>query len=170
MRSLLACVLIGLLCPLTAAEENRLSVEQIRDGWISLFDGETLYGWQPTSDVDWQVTGGEIRATEGSMGLLATTTQFADYELHLEFKASAKSKGGLFLRTPHYGLDLAADNIWHAYDVRVEGEQVFVRLDGRLVPSDDDSKLLKRGHVGLQFREGEIAFRNIRLKPLGTWP
>ncbi|NOY30133.1 MAG: DUF1080 domain-containing protein [Planctomycetes bacterium] len=154
----------------TAAAENELTAEQIRDGWISLFDGETLFGWLPTSDVDWQVAEGEIRATEGSMGLLATTTQFADYEFHLEFKASAKAKGGLFLRTPRYGLDLAADNVWHAYDVRIEGEQILVRLDGRLVPSDDDSKLLKRGHIGLQFNQGPIAFRNIRLKPLGMKP
>ena len=29
---------------------------------------------------------------------------------------------------------------------------------------------LPRGRIGLQFREGPVAFRNIRLKPLGLKP
>ncbi|MCH2594887.1 MAG: DUF1080 domain-containing protein [Pirellulales bacterium] len=44
----------------TTAVENRLTPEQIAAGWISLFDGETLFGWKPTSDVDWQVREGAI--------------------------------------------------------------------------------------------------------------
>ncbi len=217
MRSLLACVLIGLLCPLAAAEENCLSAEQIRDGWISLFDGKTLFGWQPTSDVDWQVADGEIRATEGKQGLLATTTQFADYELHVEFKATKNTNSGVFLRSPLQPKDPATDcyelNIaprdnpyttgslvgryklphgprharakatrnplenhpidawdgeWHHYDITLEQGRILIRLDGSVQQGYDDSQPILRGHIGLQFNEGEIAFRNIRLKPLGT--
>ncbi len=31
---------------------NQLSTEQIAAGWISLFDGETLFGWTPTTELD----------------------------------------------------------------------------------------------------------------------
>ena len=48
---------------LVAAEPTLLTPEQIADGWISLFDGETLFGWQPTSDADWKVEDGEIRVS-----------------------------------------------------------------------------------------------------------
>ena len=32
-----------------------LSADEIADGWIQLFDGETLFGWKPNSDVNWSV-------------------------------------------------------------------------------------------------------------------
>jgi len=93
----------------SAAAENELTSDQIRDGWISLFDGQSLFGWQPTSDVDWQVADGEIRATQGKQGLLATTTQFADYELHVEFKAAKDTNSGIFLHTSLNPTDPATD-------------------------------------------------------------
>jgi len=100
MRPMYALALSCLLCSLAFAEHNRLTPEQISAGWISLFDGETLFGWQEIHDVDWQVTDGEIRATKGEVGYLMTTSEFADYELHVEFKATPKTNSGIFLRTP----------------------------------------------------------------------
>ena len=60
---------------------NRLSPEELAAGWILLFDGETLFGWKAASQTDWKVVDGEIRAAGGEVGLLHTTTQFADFEL-----------------------------------------------------------------------------------------
>ncbi len=107
---LIFAAIIVLATQLTAtAANNRLTPEQIGEGWISLFDGETLFGWQPTSEVDWHVADGEIRATQGPIGLLATTTQFADFELHVEFKATETSNSGVFLRTSLNPTDPATD-------------------------------------------------------------
>jgi len=39
---------------------NALSEEELNDGWILLFDGETTFGWKPTSDANWQVADGVI--------------------------------------------------------------------------------------------------------------
>ncbi len=41
-------------------------------------------------------------------------------------------------------------------------------LDGQKVLEYEDPQPLARGHLGLQFNEGKVAFRNIRLKPLST--
>lgn len=61
---------------------------------------------------------------------------------------------------------------WHSYHVRVEGPKVVVQMDGQPVLdyTDATDKPLKTGHIGLQFREGKIEFRNVYLKPLGTQP
>jgi len=202
MRILAILTFVALLSSVAFAADkpahNQLTQEQIEGGWISLFDGETLFGWQPTSEVDWQVADGEIRATQGPMGLLATTTQFADYELHVEFKAGAESNSGVFLHTSLNPTDAAKDcyelNIapasnkfptgsfvdrkkggsvvpdgqWHSYDVTVVRDTIQVLLDGKAVIEYVDPQPLLRGHIGLQLNQGPISFRNIRLKPLGS--
>jgi hypothetical protein len=86
-----------------------LPAELLRDGWIQLFDGETLFGWHATSNADWQVAEGEIRVGAGNPGFLTTATQFSDFELYVEFKADEQTNSGIFLRTPLYPSDPAKD-------------------------------------------------------------
>ena len=77
-----------------------LSRGQIEAGWISLFDGQTLFGWQANSDLNWSVKDGVLGADEkGSPGLLLTTFELADYELHCEFRLEKGGNSGIFLRT-----------------------------------------------------------------------
>ena len=201
------------------AEHNQLSAEQISEGWISLFDGETLFGWQPTSDADWRVEDGKIRASKGEPGWLMTTSEFADYELHVEFKSTDTTNSGVFLRTPLHPKDPTKDcyeiNIapfdnpfptgslvgrlrfpenlddqqipwtsypktdlekkaaidgWVSMDISVRDDETAVALFGNVLYCHTDPQPIARGHIGLQFREGEIAFRNIRLKPLSAKP
>ncbi len=68
-------------------------------GWLSLFDGESLFGWKAVTEANWSVEEGEIRVSDGERGLLRTTTQFDDYELLLEFKSGPQTNSGIFLRT-----------------------------------------------------------------------
>jgi hypothetical protein len=49
----------------------------------------------------------------------------------------------------------------------MEGGRVTVKIDGEQVLQYDDPAPLGRGHIGLQLNEGKVAFRNIKLKPLG---
>src|SRR5262245_40745717 len=83
-----------------AAAPELLSLELVEQGWIQLFDGQTLFGWQPTGDAKWEVDGSTIRTSGTAPGFLMTTCEWADYELHVEFKADAKTNSGVFLRTP----------------------------------------------------------------------
>jgi hypothetical protein len=127
-----------------------------------------------------------------------TTTEFADYELHLEYQASTTTNSGVFLRTKAEPTDPAADcyevNIapadnpfptgslvarqkamspavtgddWHTLEIRVEADKFTVRHDDVLTADYLDPQPRRRGYVGLHFREGKIAFRNLRLRPLG---
>ena len=42
----------------------QLTNDELRDGWIQLFDGQTLFGWTPNNDANWHVTeNGEIEAS-----------------------------------------------------------------------------------------------------------
>ena len=76
-----------------------LSREQINDGWVSLFDGQTLFGWEPNNDVNWRVEKGEIVAHTGEPGLLLTTVPFANYELRCDVHLEKGGNSGIFLRT-----------------------------------------------------------------------
>lgn len=82
------------------APPELLTKEEITDGWISLFDGQTLFGWQPHSKANWDVKDGAIVVSEGEPGLLCTTSPFVDYVLKVEFRADPKTNSGVFLRTP----------------------------------------------------------------------
>lgn len=61
---------------------------------------------------------------------------------------------------------------WHTYQVKVEGPQVAVTLDGKpvLEYTDETESPLTFGFIGLQFREGKAEFKNVFLRPLGTKP
>ena len=96
------------VAPIASAEqllEMRLPIEKTREGWIRLFDGRTLIGWQATDNVDWQVTRTAVEATKGEVALLGTTSKWSDYELTLEFNIDADTNSGIFLRTPLFGTD-----------------------------------------------------------------
>jgi len=110
MRALATLILaLTTLLSTASAAENQLTPEQIFAGWISLFDGETLFGWHNNKNANWEVADGTIRVSEGEMDVLATTTEFADFELHVEFRAGAETNSGIFLRTALHPKDPAAD-------------------------------------------------------------
>ncbi len=71
----------------------------------------------------------------------------------------------------HRGADAPPlDGKWHALEVLVQGAVVRVWVDGKLVSHYRDPRPLGRGYIGLQFNRGPVAFRSIRLKPLGLKP
>ncbi len=98
-------VLLSLLAPVAWAAEswgtepNTLTQEELADGWILLFDGETLFGWKAANDSDWKVTDGAITATQGTPGLIHTTSQFGNYALKVDFRSAKQGNSGVFLRT-----------------------------------------------------------------------
>lgn len=104
--SLLAAALAASTASLQAAEPNTLTPEEIADGWILLFDGETTFGWRAAAKADWKVADGALVATEGVDGLLHTTSQFGNYQLKVDFRSSEGANSGVFLRTPPVPTDV----------------------------------------------------------------
>lgn len=151
--------------PAASVPHVSLTPEEIEAGWIQLFDGQTLFGWQPNNDVNWSVTDGVIQADTGEQGLLLTTVPFADYELRCDFRLEKGGNSGVFLRTAIKPEDPGNDcyelNICDSHDsfatgslvnqkktdkpVQTEGEwhTFSVRLEGpRMQVKLDDQPIL----------------------------
>lgn len=199
LRFVVALFVISACRFIVAAEPKLLPQTLLDEGWIQLFDGETLFGWEPTGAAKWEIVDGTIHTAGETGGFLMTTSEFADYELCFEFNAPVTTNSGVFLRTPFdpadpkrdcYELNIApADNPfptgsfvgrqksnatqvptggqWHTCHVKVEKAVSTVTIDDQAVLNYTDQSPLRIGHIGLQSREGEVSFRNIRLRPLG---
>lgn len=87
----------------------KLPPSDLAAGWIQLFDGETLFGWKPNSELNWRVEDGVIMADEGKPGLLQTTSRFANFELFCDFRVAKGGNSGIFLRSAFEPTDPAVD-------------------------------------------------------------
>lgn len=179
----------------------RLPLEETSQGWIRLFDGHTLFGWEITGKANWKAADGVISVDQGEPCLLCTSVPWQDFELALEFNADSATNSGVFLRTPLQPEDPASDcyevniapddnpfptasvvqrqkvdaekappqvaDTWRQMTMRLEGNRLQVLLDGVVVTDFTDETGLEIGRIGLQHNEGRIAFREIRLRPLG---
>ncbi len=201
-------VVVGLMlgahtaASISAAEQdgrhNWLSQQEIAGGWLMLFDGQSLFGWQQADHAKWRVANGALEC-QGSGPMLTTTTRWADFVLRLQFRAGRAYAGGLVLRSsgaagngqPQCEIAIAenvqtqwptgsllnrckaqmvehpkAADDWRELEMRLEGQRLHVKLDGRQVLDCTDVPV-GCGHIGLVCREGEMALRNIKLRPLG---
>lgn len=86
-----------------------LTRDEIAQGWIHLFDGESLFGWTPNSKTDWRVEDGVIVGDSGERGLLQTSFQFADFEFRCDFRLEKGGNSGVFLRTAFQPANPAED-------------------------------------------------------------
>jgi hypothetical protein len=78
----------------------RLPANEAAVGWIRLFDGHTLYGWEIAGPANWSVTDQTITVDGGDSSLLCTSMPWLDYELELDYRCGADTDSGIFLRTP----------------------------------------------------------------------
>ncbi len=194
----------------TAADllASRLPIEDTTQGWVRLFDGHTLFGWELASAANWHIEDNAIVVDSGDKGLLCTSVAWADFELRLEYKAAADTNSGIFLRTPLEPTDPSLDcyevNIappdnpfptgsivkrakvedgapgsaakpleasdWHVYEMTMLGGDLTLRIDGQQTCNYTDPMPLAAGRIGLQLNSGAVAFRDIRIRPLGIKP
>ncbi len=150
--------------PYTVEYVNPVTAEQAAEGWISLFDGRSLMGWQLTDDpANWRVREGVIVADDGPVDLLCTSVPFADFELEVEYRMEAEGNSGVFLRTVPEPEDVMADcyevNIADSHpDGYTTGSLVGRQATEQPVPGSGDWKTLRMTAAGNEFRiavEGE---------------
>ncbi len=107
---LIAVLLVGVSSQVAVgADPKLLPRELLEEGWIQLFDGHSLFGWRATGDAKWDAEGGQIHTGGEKPGFLMTTTEWADYELQLEFSAPTATNSGVFLRSAAEPKDPARD-------------------------------------------------------------
>ncbi|HTR36656.1 MAG TPA: family 16 glycoside hydrolase [Bryobacteraceae bacterium] len=197
MRAFVWVLLALLIVPPTRAADNAVTRAEALDGWILLFDGDSLFGW--TQDKGkWKVVKGVVSLDGADGGMLRTNAVFSDYILKLDFRTpSSDVDGAVFLRIAKDGVprdtgyDLRlgdsdskwpggsmatvfkgngklAPNEWHTLEAEVNGEDMTLKIDGRKVGEGKNGKS-KAGYIALASSKGPgVEFRNIKLKPIGT--
>ena len=99
-QTTLLLLIAGLLCP---AWSGIAADKASRDGWINLFDGKTLQGWEQHGGKaeyrveDGAVVGKTVLNTPNSF--LCTAKQYGDFILELEFKVAADMNSGVQFRS-----------------------------------------------------------------------
>lgn len=177
----------------------RLDRSVAGDGWIRLFDGHTLFGWEIATAANFRIENQSIVVDAGSPGLICTSMPWQDYELTLQYQSDDNTNSGVFLRTSLQPQDPATEcyeiNIapssddyptggivgrhepdnaleststdWHDMAISILGGQITVAIDGQNITTWTDENPLPAARIGLQYNTGRIAFRDIRLRPLG---
>lgn len=86
-----------------------LSPDKLEEGWVRLFDGQSLWGWFYVGAANWQVREGALYVDSGAPSFLCTSFQISDYELLVDFKCPAGTNSGIFLRTTAEPLDVQTE-------------------------------------------------------------
>lgn len=80
-------------------QPNALSADEQRDGWVLLFDGKDLSGWEAEGKKEaFSVDSEGNLACAGAGGWIHTVKEYRDFRLTLEYKVSAGGNSGVFLR------------------------------------------------------------------------
>lgn len=87
----------------------RLSAADSAQGWVRLFDGHTLFGWEIGGEANFRVEEGAIVVDQGEQCLICTSSTWGDFELSFDFKAEKDTNSGVFVRTPFDPQDPAID-------------------------------------------------------------
>jgi len=85
-----------------AAAPVGLSAQEAADGFVSLFDGKTLNGWQGGTD-GYVVEDGKLVSKPDGRGTIFTNQQYRDFILRLEFRLEAGGNNGVVFRAPLQG-------------------------------------------------------------------
>ena len=113
--------------PLQFHQPN-LTADEIRDGWISLFDGVSLFGWDVPDGTNWHVEDNCLVADSGEPGLLTTPFNFDNFEFRCDFHLESGGNSGVFLRTSADPQNPATDtyelNICDSHDLFPSGSLV----------------------------------------------
>jgi hypothetical protein len=141
-RVMFAIAALVLACPGFAADSD--------EGFVALFDGKTLDGWQGDKS-GYEVVGRAIVCKEKGGGNLYTDREYADFHLKFEFKLTPGANNGIGIRTP------------------LLGDPAFVGMEIQVL---DDTSDRYRGlkewqHHGSVY--GVVAAKTGHLKPVGEW-
>jgi hypothetical protein len=120
------------------------------DGFVALFDGKTLAGWQGDKS-GYDIVDGAIVCKERGGGNLFTEKEYADFHLKFEFKLTPGANNGIGIRTP------------------MQGDPAFVGMEIQVLDDGDERyKGIKdwQRHGSVY---GVVAAKPGHQKPVGEW-
>lgn len=191
LKAMVFCTLIALLaCGPALADAKMLSKEDAQAGWISLFDGETTFGWTLSGDAQWKVDGGNIVCADGTNGALTTTSEFADFKFNAKVRVSAEDIAGIAVRAALDGHPSengsallvisepkGGGSEWHTVDIEANGANLAAKVDGKDVAIKGTRG---RGHIAFFYyghgdkgpweRRVKLEIAEAKLQPLNLKP
>jgi 3-keto-disaccharide hydrolase len=124
-RSTIAALALGLAALSYAPQASS------ENGWVTLFDGKSMDGFNKIGDANWRVEEGMLVADKGN-GFLVTKGEYKDYQIRAEFWVEADSNSGIFIRCTDpnkVGADNCYEvNIWDARPDPTYGTGAIVNL------------------------------------------
>ncbi len=84
---------------LSADESNQILQDRQPEGFVTLFNGKDLSGWQGSTD-NYEVIDGAIRCKQGKGGNLLTDKEYSNFVVRLEFRLPPGGNNGLAIRSP----------------------------------------------------------------------
>jgi len=134
----------------TATADEKPSASSGGEGFVSLFDGKTLEGWQGSTK-GYVIEDGTIICRPDGGGNLYTEKEYANFVFRFEFKQSPGANNGVGIRTP------------------MQGDPAYVGMEIQIL---DDSSDRYKGVADWQ-RHGSVygivAAKRGHLKPVGEW-
>jgi hypothetical protein len=174
MRGVFVSVMwLAVVSPIGAAEQ--LTPEEVADGWLLLFDGETTFGWKTEGDVS--VEGGVLHVGGDKPGAVEFTTPLGSGDLVLE--ATPEAFG--YLTYVHgtgeisCGLTAQPNEVRHkiatnragsgsAEELTTEGARL--RRTGDVTVEDPTLRLRLRVEQALPLNVPRVRFRPAGLAPI----
>jgi hypothetical protein len=156
MRLLLAMLIGSAVAVATAADPapagsaGSAGSTDADSGFVSLFDGASLAGWQGATQ-GYEVVDGELRCRKGAGGKLLTEREFSDFVLRFDFRLTPSANNGLGIRAP------------------LEGDAAFNAMELQIL---DDAHPVYASIAPWQVHGsiyGVVAAERGSLKPAGEW-
>ncbi|ULQ53528.1 3-keto-disaccharide hydrolase [Flavihumibacter fluvii] len=106
MKHIVFLFISGILSIGSNAQDNSLSTQQKKDGWVRLFDGKSTAGWKGAflpefPSKGWQVADGQlmVEPSEGKEsvngGDIVTVNSYGNFELLVDFKLTEGANSGI---------------------------------------------------------------------------
>lgn len=149
LATILLSIATGSLLQATVAAAE-LSKDEKKDGFVSLFDGKTLKGWQGAVN-GYVAEDGNLVCIPDKGGNLFTEKEYSDFIIRFEFKLESGSNNGLGLRSP------------------LQGVPAYVGMELQIL---DDTADVYKNLQPYQYHGsvyGVVPAKRGHLKPVGEW-
>ncbi len=149
------------------AADNQLTAEEVKDGWILMFNGQTSDGWRGYNkpafpDSGWVIEDGTLRCVGsgkgeagGKGGDIIFDKKFKDFNLKLDWKISEGGNSGIF----YLAQELSNEPVWKsACEMQILDNEKHI-----------DGKLGKDGNRQAGSLYDLIPAKPQNAKPAGEW-
>jgi serine/threonine protein kinase len=110
---------------------KELQPAKVAEGFVPLFNGKDLTGWEKVGGGEWTVKDAILRATGGpeNGGWLATQRDYENFELELEYRLAPKGNSGVFIHAWKEG-NVSGNQFLEIQLVDDQGYGTFGKLNG----------------------------------------